>query len=394
MSCAAAILAVVLLSACAGERETPLRPASGNTLRIVTSLPTKGPSARQAKLISQAIDLAIEEVGPTLPAWRLEHLTLDGGDEETGDWSARKEEANARAAAGDPSVIAYVGPYASGAAAVSLPILNHAGLLQGLPVATWPGLTRAGWAAGEPERYYPTGLQTMVRLMPPDSAQALVAANKAHELGAATAFIVHDGSDYSLGMAAVFQGAAEKLGIRVTGRADAGIDSEDLWSSVVESDVVFLAPSNLSVVPAAARRIAAEPARIAVFSTDVTLSDQLSQENRQLMEGWYVVFNGDATPGEPGRFEDFDRRFQARYGERPTQYATNAYDLTAAVLEATRRVGPDRSKIATEVLSGTYGAAIRGQLRFAPNGDAQGGQLTLYRLSGGEFVVQEELAVP
>ncbi|HYP19409.1 MAG TPA: hypothetical protein VEY08_04990, partial [Chloroflexia bacterium] len=94
-SCAAAILAVVLLSACGGEWETQLPPAGSNTLRIVSSLPTKGPSARQAKLISQAIDLAIEEVGPTLPAWRVEHLALDGGDDETGDWSARKEEANA-----------------------------------------------------------------------------------------------------------------------------------------------------------------------------------------------------------------------------------------------------------------------------------------------------------
>lgn len=345
-------------------------------------------------MISRAIDLAIDETGLTLPGWRLEHLALDDGGDETGDWSARKEEANARAAARDPSVIAYIGPYTSGAAAISLPILNQAGLLQGLPIATWPGLTQAGWAAGEPERYYPTGVQTMVRLMPPDSTQALVASIKAHRLGAATALIVHDGSDYSLGMAAAFQGAAETLGIRVTGRANAGAGSEDWWSSVVEADVVFLAPSNLSVAAAAARGLATEPPRMAVFSTDVALSDQLSQEDRQLMEGWYVVFNGDATPGEPGRFEDFDRRFRARYGEQPSQYAANAYDLTAAVLEATRRVGPDRGKIATEVLSGTYEAAIRGPLRFAPNGDVQGGQLTLYRLSGGKFVVQEELAVP
>jgi branched-chain amino acid transport system substrate-binding protein len=357
-------------------------------------MPSKGPGAHQAKLISQAIDLAIEEFGPTLPDWRLEHLALDGGDDETGDWSARKEEANARAATGDPSVIAYIGPYASGAAAIALPILNQAGLLQGLPVATWPGLTQDGWAAGEPGRYYPTGVQTMVRLMPPDSAQALVVANKAHLLGAATALIVHDGSDYSLGMAATFQAAAEKLGIAVTGRVDPDIDSEDRWSRVAEADVVFVAPSNLTVAAKAAKRIAAGPPRIAVFSTDVVLSDQLSQENRQLMEGWYVVFNGDATPGESGRFEDFAQRFEMQYGEQPSQYAANAYDLTAAVLEATKRVGPHRGKIAKEVLGGTYVAAIAGPVRFAPNGDVLGGHLTLYRLSAGEFVAEEELAVP
>jgi branched-chain amino acid transport system substrate-binding protein len=383
-----------LLSACAGERENPLPPASGKTLRIVSSLPFKGASAHQARLISRAIDLAIEENGSTLPGWTLEHLPLDGGDDETGDWSARKEEANARAAGADPSVIAYIGPYASGAAAISLPILNEAGLLQGLPVATWPGLTQEGWAAGEPGRYYPTGVQTMVRLMPPDSAQAIAAASKAHQLGAGTAFIIHDGSDYSLGMAAAFQGAAEKLGINVAARINAESSSEGGWGNAEAPDVVFVAPSNLTVAVTAARRISANPPRISVFSTDVVLSDQLSQEGRQLMEGWYVVFNGDASPGDPARFEDFASRFERRYGEQPSQYAANAFDLTAALLEATRRVGPDRGKIASEVLAGTYEDAISAPLRFDAHGDAAGGHLTLYRLTGGEFVEQEELAVP
>jgi branched-chain amino acid transport system substrate-binding protein len=345
-------------------------------------------------LIAQAIDLAIEENGVMLPDWRLEHVPLNGGDDETGDWSAREEEANARASAGDPSVIAYIGPYASGAAAVSLPILNRAGLLQGLPVATWPGLTQEGWGAGEPDRHYPTGVRTMVRLMPPDSAQALVAATRAHQLGATTALIVHDGSDYSLGMAAAFQDEAVRLGTRVTGRVNADSISGEWPGSQQGVDVVFVAPSNLGVAATAAERISAEPPRLGVFSTDVVLSDQLSQDNRQLMEGWYVTFNGDATPGETERFEGFARRFQARYGQEPSQYAANAYDLTAAVLEAIRRVGPDRAMIANEVLTGTYEAAIAGPLSFDRKGDVQGGWLTLFRLTGGEFVAREEIAVP
>jgi ABC-type branched-subunit amino acid transport system substrate-binding protein len=180
----------------------------------------------------------------------------------------------------------------------------------------------------------------------------------------------------------------------VTGVVEADAKPEEWPDPSQTVDVVFVAPSNLTVAATAAERIAAKPPRIAVFSTDFVLSDQLPQGNRQPMEGWYVIFNGDATPGEQGRFEDFARLFAARYGEQPSQYAANAYDFTAAVLQATGRVGPERGKIANEVLAGTFEAAIAGPLQFDPHGDVRAGHLTLYRLTRGEFVEQEELAVP
>jgi branched-chain amino acid transport system substrate-binding protein len=390
----AAVLAAFLLSSCGADPATPLPPAPDRSLRIVSSLPYKGSAAMQADLMRDGIDLAIEEHRAVLPAWAIEHVALDGGDEETGETSNRIEMANARAAAGDDSLLAYIGPYTSGATMVSLPILNQAGLLQALPVATWPGLTQSGWGSGEPGRYYPTGAQTMLRLIPPDSVQARVAARKAHELGATSALVLADESDYSKGMAATFEEEAARLNMRVL-RVQVPADSRASWTAPTQPvDAIFFAPSSLSIALAAAQKIAEDEPRVGVFTTDILLSERLSIEARAKMEGWYVVFNGDPTPGGTEGFAEFSERFQRRFGVPPSQYAANAYDLTAAVLEATSRTGVDRQKVAEAVLTGTYDGGVGGPLTFQPNGDRQGGSLALYRLVAGEFTLSEEIPAP
>lgn len=394
-ACTAALLAAFLLVGCRPEAATPLPPASGQTLRIVSSLPYKGPSALQSTLIRNGIDFAIDEKRSLLPNWKIEHVALDGGDTETGEWSRPVEEANARGAAQDSAVVLYIGPYNSGAAMVSIPILNSTGVLQALPVATWPGLTESGWGAGEPDRFYPTGQQTMLRLMPPDSAQARTAAQKAQLLGAKAALVVHDASDYSKGMSAAFRGEAERIELAVVRAIDANADAQEWSRALGQADVVFLAPSSLEVGSTMSRRLSEHPPRLSVFSTDVLLSDQLAREDRERMEGWFMTFNGDSTPGQdPIRFGQFASRFKQRFGTDPSQYAANTYDVTAAVLEAAANVGVDRQKLPDAMLGGTYEEGVTGPLRFHSNGDRQGGSLTLYRLVKGKFVQQEELAVP
>ncbi|MDQ3928431.1 MAG: hypothetical protein M3328_04695, partial [Chloroflexota bacterium] len=115
---------------------------------------------------------------------------------------------------------------------------------------------------------------------------------------------------------------------------------------------------------------------------------------RRQMEGWYISFNGDLTPGEPSRSAAFARKFEDRFGVEPSQAAVNAYDLTAAVLGGASRVGVQRQKIHDAVLTCRYEAAVGGPLAFNPNGDRQGGELTLYRLTNEEFQVLEEVPAP
>ena len=62
---------------------------------------------------------------------------------------------------GDDNTIAYLGEFNSGASAISIPLLNEAGILQVSPSNTYVGLTRSeGAEKGEPEKYYPSGTKT------------------------------------------------------------------------------------------------------------------------------------------------------------------------------------------------------------------------------------------
>ena len=65
-------------------------------------------------------------VGP----FNVNVVSLDSTDPETGHWDADQVAANARRAIADRNTIAYLGDSGSGASALSLPMLNEAGVLQ------------------------------------------------------------------------------------------------------------------------------------------------------------------------------------------------------------------------------------------------------------------------
>ena len=140
----AALLVALLLAACQGGGQ--------QAARVYVSLPLKGPSPNTTSMgesIRRGIELAFEEVGNQVGNIPIDLQIRDDGN-ETGQWQTEAESKNAQEAAADPAAVAYIGPYNSGAAKVSIPILNRAGLLQISPSTTWPGLTKPGFAQGEP----------------------------------------------------------------------------------------------------------------------------------------------------------------------------------------------------------------------------------------------------
>src|SRR5207237_751343 len=111
---AASLLLVFALVGCSNEPSI-LTPAPVGTVRIVSSLPTRGPAAGQARAMADAITLAIRERGGKAGGFQVDYVQLDDSSDETGEWSHEKEFANATSAINDHSVVAYIGPYNSGA---------------------------------------------------------------------------------------------------------------------------------------------------------------------------------------------------------------------------------------------------------------------------------------
>jgi len=141
------VAAILLLSASFGFAAEQ----DANVIKIVSSLPRTGSARGQTDTIVNGILMAVEESGHKIGAFTIKYEDLDDATAAAGQWTAEKEAANADQAIKDPDVMVYIGTYNSGAAKVSMPKLNQAGLLMISPANTWPGLTKPGKGdPGEP----------------------------------------------------------------------------------------------------------------------------------------------------------------------------------------------------------------------------------------------------
>ncbi|HEV3137170.1 MAG TPA: branched-chain amino acid ABC transporter substrate-binding protein, partial [Pirellulales bacterium] len=111
-------------------------------IKIVSSLPRTGSAKAQTDTIVNGIKIALAEADSKAGGFEIAYADWDDATAGAGQWTAEAETANAARAVRDPDVMIYIGTYNSGAAKISMPILNKAHLLMISPANTWPGLTK------------------------------------------------------------------------------------------------------------------------------------------------------------------------------------------------------------------------------------------------------------
>src|SRR5919108_477820 len=139
--------------------------------------------------------------GKTVKGNTIKFKTLDDSTAAAGKWDPSQTADDARKAVSDPTTIAYMGEFNSGASAISIPILNKAGILQVSPANTAVGLTKKepGATAGEPTKYYPTGTRTYGRVVPRDKIQGAAMAIAMKDAGCKKAYVLNDKEVYGAG---------------------------------------------------------------------------------------------------------------------------------------------------------------------------------------------------
>jgi branched-chain amino acid transport system substrate-binding protein len=197
--------------------------AQGNTLTIYSSYPLQGDSRAQSQAMVNGAKMALEEAQNKAGKFRIKYVSLDDSTAASGKWEPAQTSANARKAIQDDSTIVYLGESNSGATAVSLPVVNEAGILQISPNNTYVGLTRKqGAEAGEPDKYYPSGKRTYGRVMPPDNVDAGAQVTYQKQQGCTKLYVLNDKEVYGRGLANLVASAAPKQGMQVL--ANEGID--------------------------------------------------------------------------------------------------------------------------------------------------------------------------
>ena len=189
---------------------------------IVSDLPLHGDSKQRSRQMNDAIVLVLEGAHWRGGGRNVAFQACDDSSAKTGLWTKGQCQANAQAYAADPSVLGVIGTYNSGCAEAMIPILGRApngGLAMISPGNTLICLTQSSPSCGrgEPKSLYPAR-RNYARVVPNDAYQGAGLASFARLQNIDRAYVLYAGGDpTSLGQAKTFRGAADKLGIEITG---------------------------------------------------------------------------------------------------------------------------------------------------------------------------------
>jgi branched-chain amino acid transport system substrate-binding protein len=211
-------LAALVISGCGSSDRSGGR-IRGTTLSIYFSGPLHGASSVAAQAALNGAQLALSSVHNRIGKYRIVLKALDDSTPQSGAWDPSQTTINARLASQDPTTVGYLGEFNSGASAVSIPLLNRAGIAQVSSASTAVGLTTAGTgtAPGEPQKYYPLGNRTFARVIPNDAIQATALVRAQQSFGCHSTFVLDDGEVDGEDTALTFVLTAQSAALRVVG---------------------------------------------------------------------------------------------------------------------------------------------------------------------------------
>ncbi len=352
-------------------------------IRLYSSWPLTGAYEQIGGDAVEAIRLAIEDFGGAAGGFALEYEALDDGiAANNGGWDAGAESANANQVIADADTVVYMATYNSGAAKISIPIMNEAGMAMISYANTYPGLTKAVEGAteqGEPDTYYPSGKRNYMRTVPADDIQGVAGANWAYESqGSRKAYILDDQSLYGHGVAQVFNNAFAELGGEVLGAEGfdpRAPDYQALMTKIADMgpDLVYIGSTVDNNAPKVAldMRSLMPADQVIMMGPDGLINQAFIDGAGDAVEGTFITFAGFPPSVLEGPGGDYATRMTEILGHSPDSYATYAYECTAVVIQAIDQVQEkDRAAVLDAMLATKdFASLLGGTWSFTETGD-------------------------
>jgi branched-chain amino acid transport system substrate-binding protein len=413
----AGVVLVFALAACGGEDD----PSSTNTSRsgdasvkgldlancaepeyggdeqpaglIVSDLPMQGDSAERSEQQAEAVRIVLGEndwkAGETPVAFQA----CDDSIAKTGLWDEATCEENARAYAADERVLAVIGTYNSGCAAIEIPILGKAGVAMVSPGNTAVCLTEpsSNCEDGQPKSLYPSA-RNYARVIPNDAFQGAALATYLDDSGSVRPFVAYAAGDpTSTGQATNFRGAAEELGMAIAGFEAWNPDARDYRAFFTRAekagaDAVVLAgltEQNGARVIADKVEYVGDNSQVPLLAFDGFAQQTTIDEAGGAAKGMFAGLPGVGGDDLPGAGQDLVAQLEENLGAAPIeQFAPYAGQAAQVALYAIKEEGTDRSAISAALFGARIEDGIVGSFELTERGDPSVGPITL--LEAGE----------
>lgn len=341
-------------------------------VKIGHAAPLTGANAHLGKDTENGARLAVEEINKKGLVIGGQKVTLqldaqdDASDPRQGTQVAQKLV--------DDKVVAVVGHMNSGTSIPASKIYSDADILQISPSATNPTYTQQGF-------------KTAYRVVATDAQQGPALADYAtNTLKAKSVAIVDDATAYGQGLANEFEKRAKANGLTVLSHdatTDKAVDFRAILTKVKgeHPDVIMYGGMDATGGPFAkqARQLAI-PSK--VLAGDGLCAESLSELAGEAADN--VVCSIAGMPLE--KMADgpaFEKRYEARFGQKVQLNAPFAYDAVYIVVDAMKRANStDPAKILA-AMPGTDYKGVLGETQFDSHGDLKQGMISLYHYVGG-----------
>jgi branched-chain amino acid transport system substrate-binding protein len=380
---------------------------------VASDLPRQGGSRLQTTQMVNAMRLLLDDKGWKAGDYNIAYQDCDDSTAQAGKWDSGKCSQNANAFASNESVIAVVGTFNSGCAAIEIPVLNNApggGLLLFSPANTYGCLTEP-CAGNEPEKYYPTGTRNYARVAPSDPNQGAVVAQLMGEQGVKSVYILNDKEAYGLGVAKNVRGAAEAAGISVVGFAayePKSANFEALFQKIkgTNPDAVFVGglvdENSGQLINDKVAVLGPNNGDVKLFLPDGFATDSVFQAKEggtpKAVDAFFTVA-GAPVDEFKGKGGEFAKRFQeGPNGGKPVDpYAILAVQAMDVVLSAIERSDGTRADVIAKTFETKVEDGYIGGFEINENGDvtaASGAVLTFSVYKGTDKLTTHKTMTP
>ena len=397
LSCLVAALLAVAVAIGGCESSQPGVIVEGDQLTVVTSAPLSGDFKAAGEAMVNGERLALADANGRAGSFDVSLTVLNSVQGRMKISSDARVASNARSAVLSPTSIAYIGDYDSAATAVSLPLINQAGIAQISPLSAYPGFTGSEQAGpDEPRRFYPSGKRTFLRLAPSQVRETEAQASLQAQQGCKESFVIYDDSP---------------AGKRSASAAAAALKAESV--AMAGSSAASTAELGISRLVAAVKSSKAD---CVAYGASINLAaaellNQLSANNPALK--FFVGRSGDNAPftenlsaraqratlitgpgPDPQRLStegsEVSKRYRRQFGSAPGIAGLYGYAAMTDVLEAIRRSGAEgnnRARVLSALSQTEADDSAVGRYSITPDGDSTLTTIVVSRVVGGQLVI-------